>query len=77
MQSKLGSLVETSVDMITGFIVSAVLTQILMEILGFEAQWHQSFMMTGIITVTSFIRRYFVRRLFNFFSVRRIHVAKS
>ena len=64
-QTKTRSLVETSTQLGIGFTVSmAMWSFVVAPILGHEGGAGQAFWITLMFTVTSFIRHYFVRRMF-------------
>jgi len=70
MQSRVMSLVETTLSTAIGFIV-AVLTQMLVfPIWGLSTTFADDLGIAAIFTVVSIIRGYWVRRLFNWLHVR-------
>ena len=71
-QSKTHSLIETFVGIAIGFIVSLILTALVLPVYGHNVSFGQNMQITGIFTIASVIRGYYVRRLFN-----RIHARAS
>ncbi len=71
MQTRRGSLIEVLMNIGTGFIVSYTLTLYLLPLYGFFINKSQSLTITMIFTVTSIIRSYLYRRLFNYFEVKK------
>ena len=70
-QSRSKSLFETVTSTAIGFVVSLVLTAIVMPAFGYPTTWSHDFWITVIFTVASVARGYAVRRLFN--SVDKLH----
>jgi predicted membrane protein len=64
-QSKLASLFETLTSIVIGFIVSVILTALVLPYYGHHVTLSQNLQITAIFTVTSIIRGYFVRRWFD------------
>ena len=69
-QSKLSSLLETCLSIAIGFVVSLALTAYVMPAYGHHVTMGQNLQITGIFTVASIIRGYYVRRFFNWLHVR-------
>lgn len=66
MQTKTQSLVETCLNIGTGFIVSlAVLSWVIVPIWGLQVRGADNLAITGVFTITSVIRSYLWRRFFN------------
>lgn len=65
MQSRKHSILETLLNTLSGFIISWVMTLLVMPLFGFMVTAGQGFVITVIYTVVSVIRSYFWRRLFN------------
>lgn len=63
-QSRRKSLVETATSTAIGFVVSLVLTAIVMPAFGYPTTWAHDFWITSIFTVASIARGYCVRRMF-------------
>lgn len=68
-QSKLSSLAETCLSIAIGFVVSLVITALVLPRYGYPVTWGDNMQITGIFTVASIIRGYLVRRAF----VRWLH----
>lgn len=74
MQTKTMSLIETGINIITGFIMSMIISHfVLPYYLGVTPSLYENFKITLIFTVFSFIRGYYVRRGFNFLVVRHLN----
>ena len=71
MQTRLSSLIEAVINVAIGFAVSLVITSIVLPAYGHPVSWADNLQITGIFTVASIARSYFVRRYFN----ARIHAA--
>lgn len=65
MQSKFMSIVEVLVNIIVGFLISAILTHYMFNVSLMANIW-----ITTVFTTASLIRGYMIRRIFN--SVRNI-----
>ena len=70
-QSRLGSLVEVSVNIAIGFLINWIANILVLPLFGFEVTATQAFHMGLIFTVISVARSYVVRRWFE----QRIHKA--
>jgi hypothetical protein len=64
-QTKIGSLLETLAGIAIGFVVSLVLTAVVMPAYGHQVTMGDNLQITGIFTIASIIRGYLVRRWFN------------
>lgn len=65
MQTKTQSLIEATVNSVSGYLL-AVLTQVLLfPLFGIHIPLGQNFLLAFIFTVISIARSYVVRRLFN------------
>ena len=69
-QSRLGTLVETMVSIGIGFVVSLVITAVVMPWYGHHVSLADNFQITCLFTVASIARGYFVRRWFNWLAGR-------
>jgi uncharacterized membrane protein len=65
MQTRLGSLIEISINIATGFMTSMIVNYFLLPHFGCQMSVSDNFKMTVFFTVISIIRSYFVRRVFN------------
>ena len=65
MQTRLSSLIEAVINVAIGFVVSLVLTAVVLPAYGHDVTWSQNLQITGIFTVASIARSYCVRRWFN------------
>lgn len=73
MQTKTMSLIETAINIITGFIVSMIVSHfVLPYFLGVTPSLAENFKITLVFTVFSFIRGYYVRRTFNKWHTRQL-----
>lgn len=70
-QTRTASLVEAVLNVAIGFVVSVVITAIVLPAYGHAVTWGDNLQITGIFTVASIARSYVVRRWFN----GRIHQA--
>ena len=70
-QTRIGSLIEACMNVLIGFLVSIVVTAIVLPAYGHPVSWGDNLQITGIFTVTSIVRTYFLRRFF----VARLHAA--
>ncbi len=70
-QSRLSSLAETCLSIAIGFCVSLVITALVLPAYGHPVSFGQNLQITGIFTLASIARGYFVRRAFNRWGVRR------
>jgi hypothetical protein len=70
-QSRLSSLAETCLSIAIGFCVSLVITALVLPAYGHPVSFGQNLQITGIFTVASIARGYFVRRAFNRWGMRR------
>lgn len=71
MQTRLSSLIESVLNVAIGFIVSLVITAIVMPAYGHAVTFSENLQITSIFTIASIARSYAVRRWFN----ARIHAA--
>lgn len=70
-QSRLGSLIEAIINVAIGFVVSVILTAVVMPAYGHHVTLGENVQITAIFTVASIARSYLVRRLF----ARGLHLA--
>ena len=70
-QSRLGSLIEVSVNIAIGFLINWIANIIVLPMFGFQVTAGQAFQMGLVFTVISVARSYVVRRYFE----QRIHRA--
>lgn len=70
-QSRAASLIEAVINVAIGFVVSVVITAIVMPAYGHQVTFSENLQITAIFTVASIARSYAVRRWFN----ARIHRA--
>jgi heme/copper-type cytochrome/quinol oxidase subunit 4 len=71
MQTRLSSLIEAVISTAIGFVVSVLLTALVLPAYGHDVSFSHNLQITGIFTVASIARQYVVRRWFN----DRIHAA--
>lgn len=69
-QSRLASLLETCTSIAIGFVVSVIITAVVMPAYGHHVTLGQNLQITAIFTVASIVRGYYVRRLFNWWHHR-------
>jgi hypothetical protein len=70
MQTRLGSLTETITNVFVGLIISLVLNATIFPLFGWVITMSQNLSIAAIYTVVSIIRSYFMRRIFNYISIR-------
>lgn len=70
-QSRLGSLAETTINMIVGFWLSVLVQAIVFPLYGYELKLHDNMAIVALFTIVSMIRSYVLRRIFNWLSARR------
>ena len=63
-QTRIGSLVETCASITIGFVVSVIITSIVMPVYGHHVSMADNLQITAIFTVASIARGYLVRRFF-------------
>jgi hypothetical protein len=63
-QSRRKSMLEIAISTAIGFLVSLVLTAVVMPAFGYPTTWAHDFWITTIFTVASLVRGYCVRRMF-------------
>lgn len=63
-QSRTMSLIETVASIAIGFVVSLVITAVVMPAYGHDISVADNLQITAIFTVASILRGYFVRRFF-------------
>ena len=64
-QSRRLSAIETATNIAVGFVVSLVITDVVMPLFGHDVTIGQNVVITSIFTVASVVRSYALRRLFN------------
>lgn len=64
-QTRLTSLQEASLNTLSGFLISFIVSMIAMPLFGLPVSIGQNLGLTMIFTVTSILRSYFWRRWFN------------
>lgn len=69
-QSRLSSLVETLLSIAIGFVVSLIITALVLPAYGHAVTWGENVQITAIFTVASIVRGYYVRRAFNWWGSR-------
>jgi len=72
MQSRIESLIETIIDLGIGFIIAWQLTLYLSNYFDISNS-AQAFYFTIVFTIVSVIRKYSIRRIFNFLLIKRIN----
>jgi hypothetical protein len=70
MQTRRGSLVEAIINIGVGFWISVWINSVILPLFGFAISLSQNIQMALLFTVVSIIRSYFLRRAFNWISVR-------
>lgn len=72
MQSRRASAVEAAMNPVIGFFFSMGIWQFVGPLFGYEVTLADNFMITSIFFVTSMLRSYALRRIFNSFSRREL-----
>ena len=72
MQSKRESLMETALNVGSGFLIAWVMTITVLPLFGLNTTINESFQITVIFTFVSILRGYLWRRYFNNIASRRI-----
>ena len=72
MQSQWQSVAEVLLNTISGFLISWVMTLLVLNGYGYKVTSSQSAQITIIFTVVSIARSYFWRRLFNGYALKRL-----
>jgi len=70
-QSRLGSLVETTINMLVGFWLSVLVQAVVFPLFGYDLPLHSNMAIVAIFTIVSMIRSYVLRRIFNWISSRK------
>ena len=65
MQTKLGSLVESVVNIIIGFVINVTAQYLVFPLFGMYIAFSQNLMIAVIFTFISLARSYVLRRVFN------------
>lgn len=73
MQSKLGSFIESLVNVLIGYGVAVVAQKYVFAIVGIHISWNTTFVIGFWMTIISIIRSYLIRRLFNKFITRKLN----
>ena len=66
-QSKKNSAIESFFNVIIGLIISFIIQLIIYPVMKIEVSINQNLIITFVFFVASFLRGYFIRRLFNKF----------
>lgn len=74
VQGKLGSFLEASSNVLSGFLISWLMWQfVVAPIWGYDTGVADATGITLLFTVSSLIRSYTLRRLFNWWQERKLH----
>lgn len=72
MQTPLESLIESLLNIGSGFVISMLMwTFVVAPLFGISSTTSQNFAITGIFTVTSVIRSYAWRRIGNYYTIHK------
>jgi membrane protein implicated in regulation of membrane protease activity len=74
MQSKRESLIETGLNVGSGFLIAWIMTITVLPLFGLHTTINESFQITLIYTLVSILRGYLWRRYFNNMVKRRVEV---
>lgn len=64
MQQRKHSILEAACNVIVGFCISYVVTHLVLAGLNIPISAGNNFVLVGVLTITSFIRAYVLRRIF-------------
>lgn len=70
-QTRLHSFLETCASIAIGFVVSVIITAVVMPAYGHRVTFGDNIQITAIFTVASVLRGYAVRRFFNHLHMRK------
>jgi hypothetical protein len=70
-QSKKMSFIESVVNVAIGYVIAVASQYAIFPIFGVYIPLHEHLIMGGLFTVVSVIRSYYVRRLFNWYHIRK------
>ena len=74
IQTKIESFIESNMNVISGFVISwCVWMWVVAPLFAIETGAGRGFLITSIFTISSLIRSYILRRIFNWRSERRIN----
>ena len=68
MQSKKWSIIETTVNVVSGFAIAQLLILYMLPLWGFDTNIHQSLGISAVFTTVSFLRGFICRRIFNHYN---------
>jgi hypothetical protein len=68
MQSRRWSIIETIINVGTGFLIAQLLILYLLPLWGFQTDLHDSLTISAVFTSVSMLRGYICRRIFNHFN---------
>jgi hypothetical protein len=71
-QSKTMSLVESSISVIAGYILTVLIQYWLYPLFGISIPAKDALVISGIIVLVAFIKNFSVRRIFNFLYIRHL-----
>ncbi len=69
-QSKAHSALEAIINIVVGYGIGYAGSYFAIRLLGYPISHTENFILTNIMTVISFVRSYYLRRLFNFMHLR-------
>ena len=72
MQSRLGSFIESCINVAIGYLVALGAQLVVFPALGIEVSLSQNILIGAIFTVVSIVRSYCVRRMFNRFHAQEM-----
>jgi len=72
MQTRLESLIEISLNTLSGFVIAWITSLFILPHFGFNVTLNQNTQITLIFTAVSIVRGWVWRRLFNFKTARRM-----
>ena len=72
MQSKIGSVIESLVNVAIGFGIALVSQMLIFPLYGIHIPLHDNLAITGWFTIISIVRSYSLRRIFNAITTWRL-----
>lgn len=72
MQSRLGSLIESLVNVAIGYFIATTAQMWIFYMLGEPISWQTSSIVGAFMTAVSIIRSYCLRRVFNHITIKRL-----
>lgn len=71
MQTRVGSFIEAIINVLVGFTIATIANLVFIPMFGYPITLEDSIGVGAILTVISIIRSYTLRRIFNWFVLRK------